>query len=52
MINTYALVQLEVDSKNIEKDKNIQTFVQLKAYYIATYIDYIWVNPSTLMVNM
>jgi hypothetical protein len=24
----------------------------LKAYYIATYIDYIWVNPSTLMVNM
>jgi hypothetical protein len=24
----------------------------LKAYYIATYIDYIWVNPLTLMVNM
>jgi hypothetical protein len=41
MINIYALLQLEVDSKNIEKDKNIQTFVQLKAYYIATSIDYI-----------
>ncbi len=52
MINTYALVQLEFDSKNIEKDKNIQTLVQLKAYYIATCIDYIWVNPSTLVVNM
>jgi hypothetical protein len=52
MINTYAFVQLEIDSKNIEEDKNIWTLVQLKTYYIAIYIDYIWVSPSTLVVNM
>jgi hypothetical protein len=39
------------DSKD-EKDKDILTLVQLQIYFTSTHVNHIWVDPSTLVVDI